>query len=172
MRLSLVDRESFRRRVQIFLGKNPSWRTSELVKHFSLEGYASNTIYTTLKKLASPQPIQDKKRTGRPTSWTAANKQKLKRLTNNRTGVSQRGISQKFKVDQKTICRQLAKMNINYRKREKTPKYSDKQKVKAKKLSRLLLNHLRNANCSVVMDDEKYFSFSGHHIACKCRLLL
>ena len=55
-------------------------------------------------------------------------------------------------------------MNINYRKREKTPKYSDKQKVKAKKLSRLLLNHLRNANCSVVMDDEKYFSFSGHHM--------
>ena len=52
-------------------------------------------------------------------------------------------------------------MKIKYRKREKTPKYGLKQLEKAKKLSRYLLNHLRDANCRVVMDDEKYFTFAG-----------
>ena len=164
MALTVADRESFRRRVLIFLGKNPSLHRADIVNHFSLEGYTRATIYNTLDKITSPQPIHDIKRSGRPTSWTSANKTKLKRLTNNRTGVSQRGLARKFQVNQSTISRQLAKMNINYRKREKTPKYTEKQKEKSKNLSRLLFNHLRNANCAVVMDDEKYFTYSGHQM--------
>ena len=61
MRLSLAERESFRKRILIFLGKNSSWKQSQVVKHFSLEGYARSTIYETLNKIARPQPIKDKK---------------------------------------------------------------------------------------------------------------
>ena len=52
-------------------------------------------------------------------------------------------------------------MNVKYWKREKTPKYGLKQLEKAKKLCRYLLNHLRNVNCSIIMDDEKYITFAG-----------
>ena len=39
--------------------------------------------------------INDKKKTGRPTSWTPARKSQLKRLANNRKGVSQRRLGRK-----------------------------------------------------------------------------
>ena len=162
--MSVAEREFFRKRVQLFLGKNSEWRQSEVVKHFVLQGHARSSVYKVLDKLATPQPIKEKKRTGRPSSWTPANNQKLKRLTNNRTGISQRKLGRKFGVSHMTIGNQLSKMKIKYRKREKTPKYGLKQLEKAKKLSRYLLNHLRDANCSVVMDDEKYFTFSGDHM--------
>ena len=83
-------------------------------------------------KLETDQPIREIKRTGRPTSFTPLRKSKLKRLTNKRSGVSQRKLAQKFGVGQATISRQLSKMKVNYRKREKTPKYSDAQRLKAK----------------------------------------
>jgi hypothetical protein len=85
----------------------------------------------------------------------------LKRLTNNRTGISQRRLAGKFDVSQSTICRQLSKMKISYRKREKTPKYSKKQKQKSQEISRKLVNCLYRSNFSIIIDDEKYFTYSG-----------
>ena len=61
-------------------------------------------------------------------------KNQLKRLTNNRKGVSQRRIGRKFNVSHMTICRQLSKMTISCLKHEKTPKYTEKQTEKAKNL--------------------------------------
>ena len=74
--------------------------------------------------------IKDKKKTGRPTSWTPARKNQLKRLANNRKGVSQRRLGRKLGVSHMTI----SKMNISCYKRAKTPKYSEKQAEKAKNL--------------------------------------
>ena len=132
--LSLAEREHFRKRVQIFLGQNSEWRQSDVVKHFVLQGHAKRTVYNVLDKVATPQPIKEKKRTGRPTSWTSTNKQKLKRLSNNRTGVCQRKLERKFGVSQSTISIQLSKMKVKYWKREKTPKYIEKQFNKSKKI--------------------------------------
>ena len=87
------------------------------------------------------QCLKVAKNSGRPSSWTREKKAKLRRLTNNRKGVSQRKLARKFNVDQKTICTQLAKMNIKYRKREKTPKYNDGQRPRAQKRSRKIVNH-------------------------------
>ena len=53
-------------------------------------------------------------------------------------------------------------MGIKYRKHEKTPYLDNIQQQKAKKLSRRLCDHLRDAQCEIVMDDEKYFTFAGH----------
>lgn len=164
MRLSVAERIILQKRVKFFLGKNASWKRSDLVKQFVSEGYARASIYNVLNKLETHKPTEDKKKTGRPTSWTATRRAKLKRLANNRTGVSQRGLAQKFQVHVSTISRQLAKMDIKYRKREKTPKYDEKQQKRARVASRKLLELLRDSRCQVVMDDEKYFTFSANQM--------
>ena len=119
MRLNKTERESLRKRVEIVI---PQMKKSEIVNHFQKEGYPRRTIYNTINRLHSGESIKDKKQTGRPTSWTTTRKNKLKRLTNNRKGISQRGLGCKFNVSYMTICRQLSKMTISCLKRGKTPK--------------------------------------------------
>ena len=103
MKLSVKEKEFFRKQVQTFLGKNPSWKNSDVVKNFELEGTARRTVYNTLNKLKTSQPIKETNRTGRPSTWKdeelqqqRQRKQRLKRLTNNRTGCSQRSLGRKF----------------------------------------------------------------------------
>ena len=119
MGLSGTERESFRKTVKNMISQ---MKKSDLVAHFTKQGIARSTIYTTINRIQSGEPIKDKKRTGRPTTWTAAKKKKLKRLTNNRTGMSQKRLGRKFAVHQTTVGRQLTKMCILYRKREKNAK--------------------------------------------------
>ena len=52
-------------------------------------------------------------------------------------------------------------MQISYHKRTKTPKYTDDQALRAKMLSRKLVNHLYGKKGDIVIDDEKYFLFNG-----------
>ena len=54
---------------------------SEIVNPFQKEAYPRRTIYNTLNRMPLGGTINDKK-TGRPTSWTPARKNQLKRLTN------------------------------------------------------------------------------------------
>lgn len=158
MRLNVVEREALRKRVKILI---PQMKKSEIVNHFVLEGIAKSTIYDAINRLQNGGSLKDKKKTGRPTSWTSAKKSRLKRLTNNRKGVSQRRLGRKFGVSQTTIGNQLLEMGISCFKREKTPKYTEKQAQKAKILSEKLANFLYRTSCSIIMDDEKYFCYNG-----------
>jgi transposase len=160
-RSTVASREEFRERVKKL---TPQMKKSEIVKHFAKEGIARQTVYDAINRLAINQPTQDKKRSGRPTTWTTPRKTKLKRLVNNRTGVSQPRLGKKFGVHQTTIGRQLAKMGIPYRKREKTAKYNPEQQQRAEELSGKLANNLYRTSCSVIIDDEKYFTFSGNNM--------
>ena len=112
-------------------------------------------------RLQTGQSFSDKKRSGRPTSWARENKAILKKFINNRKGVSQRKLGLKFDVKQSTIGRKFKKMNIQYRKCEKTPKYTIEQQIKAKKRGRKLANQLYNKKSLLIIDDEKYFCFAG-----------
>ena len=47
MRLNAAERESFRKRLEIFFVKNPNIKYCEIVNHFEKEGIARNTIYKT-----------------------------------------------------------------------------------------------------------------------------
>ncbi|XP_065650412.1 uncharacterized protein LOC136078563 [Hydra vulgaris] len=105
-----------------------------------LEGFGLSTIHDNLKRLETIQSFSDRKHPGCPTSWTKEKKAELTGLVNNRKGVSQKKRGIKFGVNQSTIGRQLKKMNIKYKKREKTPKYAIEQQIKAKKRSRKLVN--------------------------------
>ena len=161
--LTVNEIEVFRKVVKNFTVKNPNIKKSEIVKHFMKEGFARQTIYRTLNRLNSHQSLKNNKKSGRPSSWTTARRQNLKRLVNNRKGVSQRRLAKKFTVTQPNICQQLSKMKICCKKREKTPKYDERQAVKSKKLSRKLVNLLYKNKYMVVIDDEKYFTFSGEN---------
>ena len=55
-------------------------------------------------------------------------------------------------------------MSISCFKREKTPKYTEKQAEKAKNLCKKLANLLYKSLCCVVLDDEKYFTHVGSNM--------
>ena len=92
MRLNKTEREELRKRVQILI---PQMEKSEIVNQFQKEGYPRRTIYNTINRMQLGGTINEKKKTGRPTSWTPARKNQLKRLANNRKGVSQRRLGRK-----------------------------------------------------------------------------
>ena len=98
-------------------------KNSDRVNHFVNTvnaGYARRSVYNTTNKIASAYPIKDKKRTGRPNSWTTTDrKKKLKKLVNTRKRVSQARLSKKISVTQQDISFQLSKKGINNYKREK-----------------------------------------------------
>ena len=71
MQINLKEREAFRKRVKKLL---PQMKKTQIVKHFLKEGIARRTIYATIERLDSGKPINEKKRTGRPTSWTPPKK--------------------------------------------------------------------------------------------------
>ena len=73
--------------------------------------------------------------------------------------MSQRRLAKKFKVHHSTICRQLAKLDIRCYKSEKTRKYTKEKSKISPELSRKLAILLYSSDCSVVIDDEKYFFF-------------
>ena len=81
MKLNVADRENLRKRVKILI---PQMKKAEIIRHFEKEGIAPTIIYNTINRMQNEESIKDKNKTGRPTSWTAARKRKLKRLVNNR----------------------------------------------------------------------------------------
>ena len=65
MRLNKTDREEFRIRVNILI---PQIEKSEIVNHFQKKGYPRRTIYDTMNRMQLRGTINDKKKSGRPTS--------------------------------------------------------------------------------------------------------
>ena len=86
-----------------------------------------------------------------------ARKRKLKRLANNRKGVSQRGLGKKFGLDQSVVNRKIAEMGISNYKREKKPKYTETQRQNAENNCKKLANLFYRSSCVIIQDDEKYF---------------
>ena len=81
MRLNKTEREDFRRMLNILI---PQMEKSLIVNPFKREGYSRQTIYDTINRTKFGGTINEKKKTGRLTSWTPARKNQLKRLANNR----------------------------------------------------------------------------------------
>ena len=106
MRLSVAERETFRKAVKNLISQ---FKKSEVDEHFTKQGIAQSRIYKTITRMQIGGPIKDNKKTGHSTKWTGAKKKQLKRLANNRTGVSQRRIGRKFDVHQTTVGRKIKK---------------------------------------------------------------
>ena len=164
MRLKKKEREFFRKLLENFIVKNPQFKQCQVVDHFVREGIARRTVYNALNRRKNGQSILEVTRSGRPSSWTSSMKVKLKRLVNHRKGVSQRKLGNKFNKHHMTIGRQIKKLGIEDYAREKTPKYTEEQAVKAKKRSRKLVNLLYQSKAEIIMDDEKYFCLNGDNM--------
>ena len=78
--------------------------------------------------------------------------------------MSQRRLGLQFQVNQTTIGRALEKMHISCYKREKTPRYTEKQAKKSQELCQKLANLFYRDSCSVIMDNEKYLFFYGQNM--------
>ena len=76
---------------------------------------------------------------------------------NNKTGISLRRLSFKFKVSFKTISNQLKAMGIYYHKKKRAPRYSNKQLEEIPTRARRLYRLLSKNDFQLIMDDEKYF---------------
>ena len=81
---------------------------------------------------------------------TSSMKVKLKKLENNRKGVSQQRLGGKFDKNQTTKNRQTKKLEIKNYTRENTLKYNEETALKAKKRSRKLENLLYNSRAEVI----------------------
>ena len=112
-------------------------------------------------------------RKGRPVKINDRLLNKLMSTINNKTGLSQRQIARRYNVHQSTISRTLRKRtSVVIRKRRKAPKMnSDNQEKTARKncgkLYRMILN-----DCDIILDDEKYFDFSGDNVQCNQRFYI
>lgn len=165
MGLTIAERVNFRKQVKMFILLNPTAQKVEVVSHFVKEGFAKSTVYATVDRLnidPSINSTNDKKRTGRPSKLTKRQIGNMKHTARNRLGVTQRKLARKFKVSQPTICRNLAKAGLKYRKRIKTPKYNEKQAQRSKDLSKKLTHMMDKERKFFIMDDEKYFEFTCH----------
>jgi hypothetical protein len=85
-------------------------------------------------------------------------------LREDRYPSSQIKLGYKFSKNQTTIGRQIQKLGINDYAREKTPKYTEENKLKAKKRCRKLVNLLYQSKAEIIMDDEKYFCLNGDNM--------
>lgn len=89
---------------------------------------------------------------------------KLKKIAENRVGMSQRQLAKKFKVSPMCISRNLKKLDLKYRKRQRAPKYKQKQVEEIPIKCRKLRREITNKETKIIVDDEKYFSFSGQEM--------
>jgi hypothetical protein len=115
-----------------------------------------------ISKLEKDGTFIENKRTGRKSNWGKNRVEKLKKDVNNKVGVSQRFLALKEKCNQSTICRNIKKTGIKYRKRTKTPSYTEKQLKIVPKLCRKLVRTVFPSEMSIVLDDEKYFQLYHH----------
>ena len=90
---------------------------------------------------------------------------RLKRLADQKTGISLRHIAPKFNVNISTISRQLKHMGIMYRKRKRAPKYTEKQVQEIPTRARRLYRTLCSDNFELILDDEKYFLLHNESIS-------
>ncbi|CAF1434083.1 unnamed protein product [Rotaria magnacalcarata] len=129
----------------------------EIFNLFKLEKIPRQTIYSIIRKYEESGYIGDKPRSGRPKKLSRGQLTRLKRLINKKTGISLRRLAPRFKVSYQTISNRLKAMGIKYYKKQRAPKYTDKQLEEIPTRARRLYRMLSNNDFELIMDNEKYF---------------
>jgi hypothetical protein len=83
---------------------------------------------------------------------------RLKRLMNHLAGISLRKVARKFSVHRKTIQRELNRMQIQYCKKRKTPRYTTKQFEEVPIHAGGLYCTLTRSDFELIMNDENVFT--------------
>ena len=127
------------------------------VNHFVQEKIPRQTIYSIIRKYEESGYVGDKPRSGHAKKLSRGQLKRLKRLVNKRTGISLRRLAPRFKVSYLTVSNHLKAMSIRYYKKQRAPKYTDKQLEEIPTRARRLCCMLSNNNFELIMNDEKYF---------------
>lgn len=161
MRFEYEKKVGLRKRVYFMLGQ---LEKKDVIKHFLDEKIPRSTIYSIIKRYEDGTPVEDKPRKGRPSKFNNKTLKKLKNDAKNKVGVSQKKLARKFKVTQQCIGYNLKKIGLKYFKRQRAPKYSEKQLSTISSKCRKLRRKFITAKKFVIIDDEKYFTFTGDNM--------
>ena len=134
---------------------------AHLVKHFQVENIPRSTTYRIIKRFEDGLPHENKARKGRSSKLNKQQQQKLKDCTENTVGVGSRKLASKFNVSRSWIRRNLKKLGLKYYKRQRAPKYNQQQLEHMPNKCRKLRRSSAKQGKFIVIDDEKYFTFSG-----------
>lgn len=152
---------SLKERVYKFYKKNIGKGKSFIAKHFIDEGESKSTVYYLIKCAEQGKDVGRKKGSGRPSKIATTNNiKKLKKLFNNKSGVSQRIAARKLKCSPSYVNKLLKqRTNIRCWKKKTVPKRTQKQIISARPKCRKMLENYRNSH--FILDDESYFTLSN-----------
>lgn len=151
-----------RDRVYSMLGQHTK---KQVLEHFMKEKIARSTIYSIMKRFEDGKPSSNLQKTGRPRILNQSKLEKLRKAAVDLKGASNRVLSRKFQVSKETVRQNLLKMEIKYHKKVTVPRYSEKQLLEIPKKCRILRRQIFTANRQIILDDEKYFTFSWNNSA-------
>ena len=153
-----------RKRVCNFIEKNQHCGNKTILQHFLKEGIPRSTIYRLIKRVKNGIGAERKKGQGRVAiKMTSANRDKIKRFFDHKTGRSQRAAARKFNINQSYVCKLLKDLSITCRKKQTIPDRSEQQAKDAKTKCGILLRKYKNREW--ILDDESYFTLSNTSIA-------
>lgn len=157
------NKEGFRKRVYSFFEKNKKKGKKFTVDHFVSEGESKSTIYDIINRHKSGKSVMDKKRPGRPARiFIKRATSTLKRLTNNKTGISQRKLAKRFDCSLSYINKKLESLSIKCWKKQTIPDRTEAQKAEAR--SKCSTLYRKYGNRQWILDDESYFTLSHSSI--------
>lgn len=158
--MKVAEQNALRKRVYDMLGQHDC---KFVLEHFLQENISRRTIYSIFKRYNEGLPAQGKRKSGRKPKLNNKQVKKLQEVSKNKIGASVRKLANRFKVSRETIRRNLKKLNLRYYKRKIVPRYTEKQLQEIPKKCRLLRRKFLKPDCVLIMDDEKYFTFSNNN---------
>ena len=152
------NEDTLRARVYKFYSENIEVGKPYTVSHFMAEGVPRRTI-NNIRRFGNDKPASRKLGSGRPSIKLTPRKfTTLRRLFDNKDGISQRQAANRYQCHHTTIGRALQKLNIQARKMKRIPQRDERQISEAKRLCGRL--YRKFSNCSWIIDDESYFTLS------------
>jgi transposase len=125
-------------------------------------GFPRSTIYRILKKYSEHGTTAFLPKSGRKPKISDQQVKQLIKSVNNKTGISQRKLGRRFGVSQSTVSRTLKNRTaVKVLKRKNAPRYSNEDQERRAQLHSWHVYLLLKPGVQLVMDDEKYFSFTG-----------
>ena len=129
------------------------------VQHFLAQGVPKSTIYSVINRVDSGQSYKRKEGTGAERKLTKPQEKDVKRLMENKKGVSTKTLGKKFGVSRFTIARTFKRQGGKYHLRRRAPLVTEKQRPKIMEACEALatIYYPLNSSTAIVIDDESYF---------------
>ena len=151
------NRETLRIRIYSYYEKYKNLGKKFTIDTFISKRQKRTAIYGIINRFEAENNAKHQSGAGRPAKiFNKQAKKKLKRLVNNKDGVSQRKLADCFKCTQSYLNRIIKSMAIQKYKKQKIPDRSDQQKEVNRAKCATLYRKYRDREW--ILDDESYFT--------------